>query len=202
VENARVSAVASRARPDVPILDLRMCWWSFAARGALALVFSIVLFLASSFLGIFFFDPVTLVYMSLLLGSFVLGNGLLLGVAAFFSWEHRIHVWWVVLSESLFAVFLGIYIGVSLLLTPRSFAFLCGLHGLGSGCFQFALAVKMRSEGSKLINLAFAGIISLALGYFFLAHSNQPSRVTTQILSGYECFNGLVWILFAYRLRK
>ncbi len=50
--------------------DLKMFWWAFAVRGGLAVVFAVVLFLASSFLGIFFFDPVTLVYLSLLLGSF------------------------------------------------------------------------------------------------------------------------------------
>ena len=186
---------------DLPALDLRMCWWSFAVRGALAVVFAVVLFLASSFLGIFFFDPVTLVYMSLLLGSFVLGNGLLLSVAGFFAWEHRMHVWWVVLCEGIFALLLGIYIGVSLLLTPQSFAFLAGLHGVVAGVFQMGLAMKMRGEGPKLINLAFAGILSLAVGIFFLMHYTQPSRVTTQILSGYELFNGFVWILFAYRLR-
>lgn len=196
-----MSAIGKNLERELPVHDLRMCWWSFAVRGALAIVFAVVLFLASSFLGIFFFDPVTLVYMSLLLGSFVLGNGLLLGVAAFFSWEHHLHVWWVVLCEGCFAILLGIYIGVSLLLTPRSFAFLSGIHALGAGCFQLALAMKMRHEGPKLIHLAFAGLISLGVGIGFLTHYNQAPRVTTQVLSGYELFSGLVWILFAFRLR-
>lgn len=72
---------------EAPIQDLRLCWWSFAVRGGLAVIFAVVLFLVSSFFGIFFFDPVALVYLSLLLGSFVLGNGLLLAVAAFFLWN-------------------------------------------------------------------------------------------------------------------
>ncbi|HTZ57266.1 MAG TPA: hypothetical protein VMB49_04180 [Acidobacteriaceae bacterium] len=196
-----MSSIAGNLEPDVPVRDLRMCWWSFAARGVLAVVFAVVLFLASSFLGIFFFDPVTLVYMSLLLGSFVLSNGLLLGVAAFFSWEHHIHVWWLVLCESVFTVLLGVYIGVSLLLTPQSFAFLAGIHGLGAGCFQIALAMKMRGEGPRLIHLAFAGLISLGVGIGFLTHYNLAPRITTQILSGYELFAGIVWIVFAARLR-
>ncbi|MGC2404349.1 MAG: DUF308 domain-containing protein [Acidobacteriaceae bacterium] len=197
-----MSAAANKLEMELPARDLRMCWWSFAVRGALAIVFAVVLFLASSFLGIFFFDPVTLVYMSLLLGSFVLSNGLLLAVAAFFSWEHHMHVWWVVLCESIFTLLLGIYIGVSLLLTPQSFAFLSGIHAVGAGCFEFALAIKMRRQGPKLINLAFAGLISLGVGIVFLTHYNQAPRVTTQILSGYELFAGFVWILFAFRLRR
>ena len=77
-----------------------MFWWTFAVRGGLAVVFAVVLFLASSFLGIFFFDPVTLVYLSLLLGSFVLGNALLLGVAAGYAWDQQLHLWWMTLCES------------------------------------------------------------------------------------------------------
>src|SRR5277367_5652350 len=115
---------------QTPIQDLRLCWWSFAVQGGLAIVFAVVLFLASSFLGIFFFDPVTLVYLSLLLGSFVLSNGLLLGVAAFFSFEHRLHIWWLVLCESVFALSFGVFIGVSLFLTRESLAFLAGLHAV------------------------------------------------------------------------
>jgi uncharacterized membrane protein HdeD (DUF308 family) len=53
-----------------------------------------------------------------------------------------------------------------------------------------------------MINLAFAGIISLCVGFIFLTHYTQAPRVTTQILSGYEFFAGVVWILFAYRLRR
>src|SRR5271155_3393751 len=84
---------------EEPVRDLRLFWWMFAVRGGLAIIFAVVLFLASIFLGIFFFDPVTLVYMSLLLGSFVLGNGLLLGVATGFAVEHHLHFWWVTASE-------------------------------------------------------------------------------------------------------
>jgi uncharacterized membrane protein HdeD (DUF308 family) len=121
---------------QTPIQDLRLCWWSFTLRGGLAIVFAVVLFLASSFLGIFFFDPVTLVYLSLLLGSFVLGNGLLLGVAAFFSYEHRLHIWWLLLCESGFTILLGVYIAISFLLTPQSLAFLAGFHGVGMDAFK------------------------------------------------------------------
>ena len=124
----------SRALNNLEVVQpLTLCWWIFAVRGGLAVVFAVVLFLTSSFLGIFFFDPVTLVYLSLLLGSFVLGNGLLLGVAAGFAYEHRLHLWWLALAECCFAVLLGIYIGISLMLTSQSLALLAGIHALGAG---------------------------------------------------------------------
>ena len=187
---------------QTPIQDLQLCWWSFAVRGGLAIVFAVVLFLASSFLGIFFFDPVTLVYLSLLLGSFILGNGLLLGVAAFFSFEHRLHIWWLIMCEAAFTILLGVYIGISLLLTPQSLAFLAGLHGVGNGCFQTALAMKLRQDRPNLFLLASAGIISVCVGLAFLTHYNQAPRVTTQALARFELFCGIVLMVFAYRLHK
>jgi uncharacterized membrane protein HdeD (DUF308 family) len=187
---------------ETPIQDLRLCWWSYAVRGGLAIVFAVVLFLASSFLGIFFFDPVTLVYLSLLLGSFVLGNGLLMGVAGLFSFEHHVHIWWLVLCEGGCAILLGIYIGISLLLTPQSLAFLAGIHAVGNGCFQSALAIKLRDDRPNLVLLITAGIISVCIGLAFLTHYNQAPRVTTQALAGFELFCGIIWMVFAYRLHR
>jgi uncharacterized membrane protein HdeD (DUF308 family) len=183
------------------IPGVRVFWWVFAVRGGLAVVFAVVLFLASSFLGIFFFDPVTLVYMSLLLGSYVLGNGLLLGVAAGFGFEHHLHLWWLTLCESCFALLLGVYIGISLIMTPESLAFLAGIHALGTGCFQAALAVKMRQDRSILILHVLTGVVSVAVGVVFLQHFHQAPRITTQVLSGYELFFGITSIVFALRLR-
>jgi uncharacterized membrane protein HdeD (DUF308 family) len=179
---------------------ISLCWWIFAVRGGLALVFAVVLFLTSAFLGIFFFDPVTLVYLSLLLGSFVLTNGLLLGVAAVFAYEHRLHLWWLVLSEACFALLLGIYIGISLMLTSQSLALLAGIHALGAGCFQIALAIKLRDDRADLVLLIVGGVLSLCV--VFLEHFHQAARPTTQALAGYELLNGIVWSILAFRLRQ
>jgi uncharacterized membrane protein HdeD (DUF308 family) len=187
---------------EKPAQNLRLCWWVFAVRGGLAVVFAVVLFLASSFLGIFFFDPVTLVYLSLFLGSFVLGNGLLLGVAAGFQFEHHLHLWWLMLCESGFALLLGAYIGISLMLTSQSLALLAGIHALGNGCFQAALAVKLREDRTNLLLLAFAAVISLCVGIIFLAHFHQAARPTTQALSAFELFCGIIWSTLALRLRR
>jgi hypothetical protein len=36
----------------------------------------------------------------------------------------------------------------------------------------------------------------------FLTHYNQPARITTQALSGFELLCGLTWIVLAVRLRR
>jgi uncharacterized membrane protein HdeD (DUF308 family) len=181
---------------------ITLCWWIFAVRGGLAIVFAVVLFLTSIFLGIFFFDPVTLVYLSLLLGSFVLSNGLLLAVAAGFAYEHRLHLWWLALGEGCFALLLGVYIGISLMLTSQSLALLAGIHALGTGCFQTALAIKLREDRPNLFLLIVGGVLSLCVGVVFLEHFHQAARPTTQALAGYELLNGIIWSVLAFRLRR
>ena len=193
----------SRALNNLEVVQpLRLCWWIFAVRGGLAVVFAVVLFLTSSFLGIFFFDPVTLVYLSLLLGSFVLSNGLLLAVAAGFAYEHRLHLWWLTLGEGCFALLLGIYIGISLMLTSQSLALLAAIHALGGGCFQIALAVKLREDRPNLVLLTVGGLVSLCVGMVFLEHFHQAARPTTLVLSGLELFRGIIWSVLAFRLRR
>jgi uncharacterized membrane protein HdeD (DUF308 family) len=186
---------------EEPVRDLRLFWWMFAVRGGLAIIFAVVLFFASTFLGIFFFDPVTLVYLSLLLGSFVLGNALLLGVGTGFAFEHRLHIWRLLLCECCAAVLLGGFIGFSLTMTSRSLAFLAGLHATGNGCFQTALAVKLRAERSNMLLLSFAALVSLCIGAVFLLHFHQAARTTTQALSGFELFCGIIWIALSFKLR-
>jgi uncharacterized membrane protein HdeD (DUF308 family) len=95
-----------------------------------------------------------------------------------------------------------VYIGISMLMTPQSLAFLAGIHALGNGCFQAAMAIKMREERSCLLLLGLAGVISLSVGILFLTHFNQPARPTTQALSGFELFSGITWLVFAFRLRR
>jgi uncharacterized membrane protein HdeD (DUF308 family) len=194
--------MSSRALNLAMERPITLCWWIFAVRGGLAVIFAVVLFLTSIFLGIFFFDPVTLVYLSLLLGSFVLSNGLLLAVAAGFAYEHRLHLWWLALGEGCFALLLGVYIGISLMLTSQSLALLAGIHALGSGCFQAALAIKLRDDRPNLVMLIVGGVFSLCVGMVFLQHFHQAARPTTQALAGYELVNGIIWSVLALRLRR
>jgi uncharacterized membrane protein HdeD (DUF308 family) len=194
--------MSSRALNLAMERPITLCWWIFAVRGGLAIVFAVILFLTSIFLGIFFFDPVTLVYLSLLLGSFVLSNGLLLAVAAGFAYEHRLHLWWLALGEGCFALLLGVYIGISLMLTSQSLALLAGIHALGTGCFQTALAIKLREDRPNLVMLIVGGVFSLCVGVVFLEHFHQAARPTTQALAGYELVNGIIWSVLAFRLRR
>ncbi len=182
--------------------DLAMFWWVFALRGGFALLFSGILYFAGSLLGTIFFDPVTLVFLSLLLGSYVLGNALLLGVAGGFAIEHHRHFGWLLLGECCFAIVLAGYIGHSLLITAHSLALLAGLHALGTGCFQAGLALRVRQDHSYLCLLSACAVVSMGVGIAFLAHHTEALRPVAHWLSVYEFLYGAVVIAFARGLHR
>jgi uncharacterized membrane protein HdeD (DUF308 family) len=184
---------------------LAIFWWVFAIRGGLAVLFAGVLSFSGSLLGTIFFDPVTLVFLSLLLGSYVLGNAILYGVAGGFAIEHRDRHGWLMLGESCFAIVLAIYIGGSLLVTAHSLALLAGIHALGTGCFQACLAAKVRQQPSDRFYLLLLGgcaVVSLCVGAAFLANHTESLPPVTHWLSLYELFYGLTTIVFSYGLRR
>jgi len=177
--------------------QMAMFWWVFALRGGFALLFAGILFCAASLLGTIFFDPVMLVVLSLLLGSYVLGNAILLGVAGGFAIEHHRPLGWLLLGECGFAVLLAGYIGLSLLITADSLALLAGLHAAGTGCFQAALAVKVRHDRPYVLLLSACAVVSLCAGVLFLTHHGDALRPIAHWLSGYELLYGIVVIAFA-----
>jgi uncharacterized membrane protein HdeD (DUF308 family) len=99
-------------------------------------------------------------------------------------------------------VLLGIYIGMSLILSRESLAFLAGLDAIGTGLFQGALAMKLRDNAANAGLLAFACIVSLSVSFLFFTHVHQAARTTTQTLSGFEVVIAIIWITLSLRLRR
>ncbi len=182
--------------------DLRMFWWVFAFRGGFALLFAALLYFACGLLGTVFFDPVMLVSLSLILGFFILANGLLLGVAAIFSREHHLRLWYLLSSESLVAIVLGAYISASLMITSHTLAYLAGLHAIARVAFQVHLAIKLREDRPYAVVLALSAIVSVAMAILFLTHRDDTVRTITAWLSAYEAFYGFVVVAFAIGLHR
>ena len=171
--------VAQAEKFETPMKELGMFWWAFAVRGGGAVLFSGILFYSGSLLGTIFFDPIMLVFLALILGFYILSNGILLGVASGYAAEHRVGIWRLLLAECIFDVALGTYVGLVLLLSSESLAWLAGLHALGTGCFLAALAWKLRASRTYAGFLASSGLISVCCGTAFLLHRAASTRSAT-----------------------
>jgi uncharacterized membrane protein HdeD (DUF308 family) len=182
--------------------DPRLFWWVYAIRGGFSLLFAVLLFMVASLFGSFFLDPIVLVYLSLLLGFYVLGNGILLGVASGFAAEHHLGLWKVLFADCIFAVIFGCYIGLSLSMTPHTLGLLAGIHALGIGVFQLVLAIRMWHDRTSLGLLGTAALLSVLAGGLFFSQMQQPIEITTRWLSYFEIVCALVTLAFVWRLRR
>ena len=186
----------------MPMRELSAFWWAFALRGGVAVVFSGVLFYVSSFFGAIFLDPITVVVLGAMLGFYILGNGVLLGVAAGFAAQHRVGIWQLLLAECVFALGLGAYIGFTLLLSSESLAWLAGLHAIGTGSFVGALAVRVRAHRSFAALLGMAAVVSMGVGVAFLFHRDAALKSVTQWLGCFELFYGIAIFIFTRGLHR
>lgn len=197
-----VTEMAQSQNLEKPMKELGMFWWAFAARGGAAILFAGILFYSGSFFGTIFFDPIMFVALGMMLGFYILGNGVLLGVASGYAAEHRVGIWRLLLAECIFDTALGTYVGLTLLLSSESLAWLAGLHALGTGCFLAALSLKLRANKTYGGLLGFASLISLGAGLAFLLHRDAATRSATHWLGGFELFYGVVIFAFVEGLHR
>jgi uncharacterized membrane protein HdeD (DUF308 family) len=161
-----------------------------------------VLFYSGSLFGTIFFDPVMLVFLAVMLGFYILGNGILLGVAAGYAAQHQVGIWRLLLAECIFDTALGTYVAMTLLLSSESLAWLAGLHALGTGCFLAALAWKLRTNKTYGSLLGLAGLIAVAAGFGFLVNRTAVTSSTTHWLGAFEIFYGILIAGFAVALHQ
>jgi uncharacterized membrane protein HdeD (DUF308 family) len=193
--------LAMTSKPTLDQMErLDMFWWAFAIRGGFAVLFAGMLAFSGNLLGSLFFDPVMLVLLSILLGFYVFGNALLLGVSAGFAFERHLGVGWLLASESCFGFLLGAYISFSLLITSHSLALLAGIHAVGAGCFQIVLALKLHRYKRFRMLLGISALIALSVGILFLTHQAESPRLISLLLSGFELTYGLIVLAFAWAL--
>ena len=192
----------SAVRDDSGLAELGTFWWAFALRGGSAVLFSALLGYVGNSFGAVFSDPIMLVMLAVLLGFYVLGNALLLGVAAGFAEQHRDRIWKLLAGESAFSIVLGLYIAFSLLLLKESLARIAGIHALGTACFLMILTIRVGTQKSFAILLAIAALAAVYVGQMFLVNRELGAQSMTQWLAAFELVYGFVIVFLAITLYR
>ena len=167
-------------------------WWVLVLRGLVSLAFAAAAFLMPKF---------TFELLILLLGAFVLADGLL---ATWSGWRLRGEDkdWWVATAEGL----IGVVLGLITLFKPEISAALLitfvALWCLVSGTFEIALAIRIRKEIEGEWQLALAGVVSIALGLFMLVQPNGGVISIAWWIGGYALFFGLLLVALGFKLRR
>ena len=165
-----------------PSTELRLFWWLFAARGGFGLRFAAKLHFTAGLLETLFFDPVMLVYLSVLLCFHIVCGGDRIGVASGFAAEHQLGLWKLLLADCIFAIAFGVYIGLPLLMTSHTLSLWAGVHAVGIGLFQLAMAIKLGRDPPSVCPLGCAVCFSGSGACIVFSHMEQPMRITTESL--------------------
>ena len=167
-------------------------WWLFLVRGLLGLA-----------LGVFalMFPGATLAVVVLLIGSYLLVDGVIAVVKAFQVLRSDAH-WWVLLLEGILGIAVGLAIFAWPGLSALTLAYMVGYWAIISGVFTLATAFRLRThvKGEWLYMLF--GVVSIVFGIYVLA---APATGLVYIILAtaiYGFVMGFTMIALAFRARS
>ena len=167
-------------------------WWVLVLRGFVSLAFAATAF---------FMPKLTFELIVWMLGVFLLADGL---IAVYSGWRLRGEDadWWVGALEGL----IGVGLGLATVLQPEISAALLvlfiALWCLVTGALEIAIAIRIRKEIENEWQLAFAGLVSIALGVLMLVQPNAGAISIAWWVGFYALFFGLLLIGLGLRLRR
>jgi uncharacterized membrane protein HdeD (DUF308 family) len=164
-------------------------WWDFMVRGAVGIVFGLILF---------FMPGLTLLTFLMLFAVFALVVGILLLLQAVAIKDGR---WWVRVIEGL----IGIGAAVSVIIWPGitllTFAYIIAFYWIFTGVLDIIVAVEAhkRIHGEWL--LIAGGLLSLIVGAIVLAHPLLGIIALAQVIGIFSVALGLLLVILAVKLK-
>jgi uncharacterized membrane protein HdeD (DUF308 family) len=180
-------------RPDAHVLlaTLGRNWWMVGARGALAILFGVLLLLRRD---------ISLNLVVALFGIYAALDGAW-AIASALWVTRRSLAGWPVLLEGAVSLVVGV-LALVWPLVPRQLVVAIAVWGLLTGALEIVAAARLPREGAGYWLLATGGVFSLFLGalILMLPHASQPYIVGA--LGVYALVFGAVLVATAASLRK
>jgi uncharacterized membrane protein HdeD (DUF308 family) len=166
-------------------------WWLFLARGIVAILLAILTFA---------WPGLAIGVLVLLFGAYAFVDGVLaLGFAIRCAARHE--RWLGLVFEGI----LGLLVGAVTFVLPGaaalSFLLIVAFWAIATGIFEIIAAVRLRKEIQGEFWLGLAGVLSIAVGVWFLAEPGLGLLATAWTLASYELLFGIVLIGLAFRVR-
>ena len=163
-------------------------WWTFAMRGAFALLFGI---------GALSFPGLTVLILIIFFGVYALVDGvtaLVLGIG-----EKRRPVY-------LLLGLIGIAAGVFAIARPGATAlallWLIGIWAVAKGVAEVMAAIQIRKEVEGEWAIALSGVISVLFGVFVLARPGAGALALVWLIALYAFMSGILKLTLGFKLRR
>ncbi|MFP7571382.1 HdeD family acid-resistance protein [Marivita sp. S2033] len=176
-----------------PILELlQRSWWVFLLRGLAAIAFGVAAFM---------WPALTVSVLTLLLGAYVLVDGIF-GLIDAVRYRDRMRRVWPLVLESI----LGIVFGLLTLLMPGVtvivlLMFIAAWAVIG-GLLRIVLAFQIRKEITGEWILILSGVLSILFGGLLIAMPAAGLISVIWLIGIYAIAFGVLFLFLAFRLRK
>lgn len=169
---------------------LAMNWWALALRGLISILFGIITFAMPG---------LTLTWLTLLFGAYVLFDGILNLVGAYRGRQGN-H-WWALLMEGI----IGVLAGIATFLWPQvTLVFLLYLAAgwaIVTGVLELMAAARLRRHIKGEWLLVLTGIASILFGIAILIAPLSGALVIAWWIGGYALVFGILMLALSFRLR-
>jgi len=166
-------------------------WWLILLRGIAAVLFGLTAVLI---------PRLTLLFLVILFGVFVLLDGILAGITALR--EPRSHPrWWLPLLEGM----LGLGFGIAVLVWPQIsllvLIYLAAAWAILTGALELITAVMLRQDISNEWLLVLTGLASLTVGAILLLQPESGVLAAAWLIGIYALILGSLQIILSMRLK-
>jgi uncharacterized membrane protein HdeD (DUF308 family) len=171
--------------------QLAPSWGWILFRGILAILFGVMAFA---------WPLITLKVLVLLFGAYALVDGVSSIIAAIRGGT-MVPRWWLVV-EGLLGIGAGLAVVFWTGLTALALLIFMGVTAIVRGIFEIVGAIALRKEISNEWMLALSGLASIGFGLIMVLRPGSGAIAMIWIIATYAIAFGLLFIGFAFRLRK
>ncbi len=167
-------------------------WWILALRGALAIVFGIL---------VFFWPGFAWVMIVGIFAAYAFLDGILAIVAAVTGHAHGGRLWGLVL-EGIVGIAAGVLTLVWPVVTGMILLYFIGFWAICTGIFEVVAAIRLRKEIAGEWALALAGAVSIFFGLAIHFVPTAGALAIAWLIGAYAFVFGMVMLTLAFRLRN
>jgi uncharacterized membrane protein HdeD (DUF308 family) len=167
-------------------------WWTYAARGMIAIIFGFVALV---------WPEATKLALVFVFGAYALVDGLfavITGLAARRYFEY----WWAVLLEGLAGIVIGLMAFFWPNITALAFLYLIATWAILTGIFEIVAAVQFRRLITGEWTMVLSGLLSIVFGVLMFVFPTSGLVSLVWLIGIYAVVFGSSEIIFAFRLRN
>jgi uncharacterized membrane protein HdeD (DUF308 family) len=163
-------------------------WWSFALRGAFALLFGV---------GALSYPGRTLIVLIVIFGVWALIDGLTAVLMAIGEKK-----WYAYMLVGIVSFLAGLVALARPDATAVALLFVIGVWALVKGVMEIVTAIQIRNEVEGEWALALSGVLSVLFGLFVLARPGAGALALVSLLALYAFAHGITQLMVGFKLRR